>query len=338
MFRLPKEIIDEVEKYREYLEELEKGEISPLRFRGIRVPWGIYSHRGGKVFMTRIRIPAGVITPSQLRVLAEVSQKFGDGVLHITTRQDIQIHNVKIEDTIKIIDCLKDHNLSPRGGGGNTVRNITACPYSGICKEEIFDVRSYAIALTEYLLQDETSFNLPRKFKIAFSGCEKDCAGCLINDVGFLAEEKDGKRGFKVFVGGGLGAESRIGSILEEFLPVEDLGYSVQAIKNIFYRKGDRHNKHHNRLRFLIEDIGIEEFKKLYKEEFKKLKENEYIALRKVELPKKEEKNGEIPKVENEEYKEFLKYNIHPQRQKGFTAVELRIPQGDIPFISQNSA
>ncbi len=330
MFKLPKEIIDEIEEYGYALEKFEEGEISYSRFKGISVPWGIYSHRGERGYMTRIRIPAGVVTPSQLKALAEASCRFGDGILHITTRQDIQIHNVKIEDTIKVIDYLKNFNLSPRGGGGNTVRNITACPFSGICKEEIFDVRGYAIALTEYLLKDESSFNLPRKFKISFSGCEEDCAGCLVNDVGLLAQIKDGKKGFKVFVGGGLGAESRIGKVLEEFLPAQELGYAIQTIKNIFYRRGDRHNRHRNRLRFLIEDIGIEEFKKLYRDEFRRLKEEEYIVLRKIDLQEREEIDEEIPNGEEEDYKEFLKYNVYSQKQTGFAFVELRIPRGDI--------
>ena len=222
--------------------------------------------------MTRIRIPIGIVYPSQLRALAHASKEFGDGILHITTRQDIQIHNVKMEETIKVIDYLKEYNLSPRGGGGNSVRNITACPLAGICDKELFDVRKYAVALTEYLLRQDTSFNLPRKFKITFSGCGRDCTGCLVNDIGFLAQYKDGKVGFKGFVGGGLGAEPRVAKLLEEFLPSEDLGYCVTAIKDIFYEKGDRRNRHHNRLRFLIEDMGLEEFKKLYEDKVRELK------------------------------------------------------------------
>ena len=185
MFQLPDEVKKSIELYRRSLREAEGGKISSSRFKGIRVPWGVYSHRGGKVYMTRIRIPIGIVYPSQLRALAHASKEFGDGILHITTRQDIQIHNVKMEETIKVMDYLKEYNLSPRGGGGNTVRNITACPLAGICDKELFDVRKYAVALTEYLLRQETSFNLPRKLKITFSGCGRDCTGCLVNDIGF---------------------------------------------------------------------------------------------------------------------------------------------------------
>ena len=330
MFQLPKEVKENLESYKLSLEEFQEGKIPSARFRGVRVPWGIYSHRGGEVYMTRIRIPAGLVMPSQLNAIAFASQKYADGILHITTRQDIQIHDLKIEDTIKVMEYLREHNLSPRGGGGNTVRNIIACILSGICEKEVFDVRKYAIALTEYLLRQDTSFTLPRKFKISFSGCSKDCVGCLINDLGLLAKYENGKKGFKVFVGGGMGANSRVGKLLEEFIPQEDLGYCVAAVKNVFYRMGDRRNKHHNRLRFLIEDMGLGEFKKFFKEEFQALKEKEYIVLRKIDFSEKEEADGEIPQIEDEEYKEFLKYSVYPQKQKGYLSVKLRIPRGDI--------
>lgn len=331
MFELPEKIRRDIEGYRQYLNEFLDTRINSARFTGIRVPWGIYTHRGGKVFMNRIRIPAGVIGPSQLKAIAYVAQKYGNGIAHITTRQDIQVHGVKIEDTIKVIDYLKDYHLSPRGGGGNTVRNITSCPLSGICPEEIFDVGGYAISLSEYLLRQETSYNLPRKYKIAFSGCSKDCAGCLANDLGFLARYQNNIKGFKVFVGGGMGAEPQLGKLLEEFIPEEDLGYCVEAAKNVFNRYGDRKNKYRNRLRFLIENIGLGEFKNFYNKELQKLKGNEHIVLRKVEIEKEENQvDGETPRIEDEEFKTFVKYNVRPQKQKGVVSVGLRIPQGDI--------
>lgn len=330
MFQLPEEVKKSMENYKRSLEEAQEDRVSSARFRGVRVPWGIYSHRGGKVYMARIRIPAGVVNPLQLKALADVSQRFTDGVLHITTRQDIQIHNVHIKDTLKVMEHLKEYNLSSRGGGGNTVRNIIACPLSGVCKEELFDVRRYAIALTEYLLRQDTSFNLPRKLKISFSGCSKDCAGCLVNDLGFLAQYQGEKKGFRVFVGGGMGANSRIGKLLEEFISEEDLGYCVAAVKNVFYRRGDRRNKRHNRLRFLIEDMGLGQFKKVYRKEFQELREKEYIVLRKIDFVEQEETDGEIPPIDDEEYSEFLRHNVSSQKQKGFVSVELRIPQGDI--------
>ena len=280
--------------------------------------------------MVRVRIPSGILNCEQLKALSFASQKFGDGKLHLTTRQDIQIHNVKIEDTIKAIEYLKDFDLSPRGGG-NTIRNIIGCSLAGVCPEEIFDIRQYPIGLSEFLLREDSSFNLPRKLKVSFSGCNKDCVGAAIADIGFLAKTLDGKRGFKVFVGGGMGAHPYKGKVLCDFLSEEDVGYCVKAIKNIFYRKGDRRDKHHNRLRFLIHDnLGFDNFKNLYEEEFKNLKEKEYVVLRKINFPSYPEVEENILCGDDEEYKQFLRYNCLAQKQKGFWAVALRVPRGDL--------
>ncbi|MCM8795861.1 MAG: sulfurtransferase TusA family protein [Candidatus Omnitrophica bacterium] len=330
MFKLPNKIKQDLPAYETVIRDFLEGRSSWARFSGIRVPWGNYSHRGGKVFMCRVRLPAGVVSPVQLQALADASILYGDGILHITTRQDIQIHNIKLEDIIKVHNLLKEHELSSRGGGGNTVRNITACPLAGICKEETFDVREDAISLTEYLIADDTSYNLPRKFKIAFSGCLIDCAGCLVNDVGLLATKKDSLLGYKVFCGGGMGAVSCKAKLLEEFIERKDLGYVITAIRNVFYKYGDRKNKHHNRLRFLIQDLGFEKFKEYYQKELKELKENEYISLRKIEFNYPLSKSITLKENNDNEFKKFLKYNCQPQKQDGFLIVKLRIPRGDL--------
>ncbi len=330
MFKLPEEVKNGVKDFKSSLEDFISGKINSARFAGIRVPWGTYSHRGGKIFMSRIRITAGQISPKQLKAIAFAARAYGNGIIHLTTRQDIQIHAVKLEDTVKVIEYLNTYDLSPRGGGGNTVRNITACPLSGICKDEVFEVNDYAAALTEYLLRQDTSFNMPRKLKISFSGCAHDCCGCLVNDVGLVAEQRNKEKGFKVFAGGGMGAEPILGAMLEDFIPESDLGYCVQAIKNIFYKKGDRKNKHHNRLRFLIKDIGFTDFKKIYEEEFSFLRSNEYIVLRKIEPAPAVTVKAEIPSVADEGFLGFLEYSAVSQKQDGLSSVELRIPRGDL--------
>jgi len=330
MFKLPQKIREEISAYSQAIEDYMADRSSWGRFSGIRVPWGNYSHRGGKVFMTRVRIPAGVLSPLQLKALAECSQKYGNGILHITTREDIQIHEIKLEDIIKIHNFLKDYELSSRGGGGNTVRNITACPLSGVCPKEIFDVREDAVALTEYLIADDISYNLPRKFKITFSGCQDDCSGLLANDVGLLAARQDGLLGFRVYVGGGMGTVSLLGRLLEDFILRKDLGYVVCAIRNMFYKYGDRKNKHHNRLRFLIQDLGFDRFKEYYQKELKELKETEYIFLRKVNFDYIESQEFSLPEVKEEEFRDFLEYNCLLQKQGGFSVVKLRIPRGDL--------
>lgn len=330
MFKLPENIKRGIADYKKSLDDFLKGRMNSARFTGIRVPWGIYSHRGGRLFMSRIRIPAGIVTPEQLKAIAHVAKIYGKGLAHITTRQDIQVHDVKIEDTAKAIEYLKDYDLSSRGGGGNTVRNITACVLSGICKDELFDVRPYAVAVAEQLLNQDASYNMPRKLKMTFSACDKDCGGCLVNDVGFASRIKDGKIGFAVFAGGGMGSQPRLGRLLEDFVPAEEAGYYATAIREVFYKNGDRRNKHHNRLRFLIEDIGFDKFRKLYDDELKGLKENEYIFLRKIEYPSPEFPDANIPSSRDGQFNEFLAYSVTGQKQKGASAVELRIPRGDV--------
>lgn len=335
MFRLPKEVIHSIRDFKDALKDFKDGRMSPDRFKGIRVPWGIYSQRGGEIFMARVRIPAGVVTSKQVRVLADCSLKYGNGVLHVTTRQDIQIHDVKIEDTEELIEYLKEFDLSPRGGGGNTVRNITSCPLAGVCGKEAFDVRSYAISLTEFLLPDPDSYRLPRKYKIAFSGCGEDCALATLADLGFIAKERviDNKKalGFSVYAGGGMGAKSRVGQLLEEFILPRDVGHVAEAIKRVFFKHGERRNRHRARLRFLVERLGFEEFKGLYEEERERLKDTVYIALRKISFPYPEDVAGELPVSTDGEFETFKSHNVSPQRQKGYFTMGVKLPLGDIP-------
>ncbi|MFH1789095.1 MAG: nitrite/sulfite reductase, partial [Candidatus Altiarchaeota archaeon] len=272
MFKLPDEVKADVRTYRDSLQRLIAGDISAARFKGVRVPWGVYSQRKNKGNMTRVRFPAGVASGKQLKGIAEAAKRFSNGMLHVTDRQDIQIHNVPLEDTGDLIEFLLEYELSPRGGGGNTVRNITACPRAGICKEEAFDVRGHAIQLTELMLPEPESYTLPRKYKISFSGCGRDCAHATVNDVGFIAKTKAGKKGFTVYVGGGLGSSSRVGRLFEEFLPESDVPYIAEAVKRVFHDHGNRKDKHHARLRFFIEDKGLSEFKRLYIAELDKLR------------------------------------------------------------------
>ena len=331
MFKLPQKVINEIQKYRESLEKFLRGELEDAFFRGMRVPWGNYSQRGGKLLMSRLRIPAGILTPKQLKAIGLAAKNFANSKLHITTRQDIQIHNVPYENSIKIIEYLKDFNISPRGGGGNTVRNITACYLSGICPHENIEVYKIVWGLSEYLLSLDGSYNLPRKLKITFSGCQKDCVGVGVNDVGFVAMNGD----FKVICGGGMGAKSAVGKILQENVKQEEIGYVVKSIMDVFDKYGDRKNKHRNRLRFLIQNIGWERFVELYKQELNRLKETEYIVLRtKDDLSQLPEVNIPIQRQESlpedKEYQLFRKYNTERQKQKGYWCIKLRVPFGEI--------
>ena len=201
-YRLPDSLAADIEKLGELIEQVKSGALTPERFRAVRVPMGVYEQRESGTFMLRVRLPAGGLPPDPMRALADVATRFGNGLLHVTTRQDIQVHRVGLDAIHPALVALREAGLATKGGGGNTVRNITACPHSGVCANEAFDVAPYAVALTEFLLPDPLSFQLPRKYKIAFSGCSRDCAGATVADLGFIARRRDGGPGFAVYVGG----------------------------------------------------------------------------------------------------------------------------------------
>jgi sulfite reductase (ferredoxin) len=272
ILHIPQSIKDDTLSYRRRVKTYLDGQTSPVAFRAYRVPMGVYEQRTTGKFMVRIRIGAGLALPHQVGRIAQLSKNFGNGIVHVTTRQDIQIHDVDIEDTPDILEGLLEAGLSSRGGGGNTVRNVTACPEAGVCHEEQFDVAPYAIAAAEYLLQDRSSFNLPRKYKVVFSGCSKDCAFASIADLGFFAHKKNGTKGFSVYAAGGLGANPATAAKIEDFIEADEIFAVAEAVKRLFDKHGDRSNKHKARLRYVLSRVGIEEFLKLYKLERDKLK------------------------------------------------------------------
>lgn len=326
---LPQKIIDDIQSYKENLIKFLAGEIEDSFFRGIRVPWGFYSQRGGNLLMARLRIPAGIMTPQQLKHIGIAAKNFATGNLHITTRQDIQIHNVPDENSIKILEYLKDCNISPRGGGGNTIRNITCCYLSGICPAEHVEVYKLVWALSEYLLSLDESYRLPRKIKIAFSGCEQDCNYAGINDIGFVAL----RNGFKVLCGGGLGAKSSVGKVLQENVDPREVGYIAKSIVNVFNRYGERKNRHHNRLRFFIQDTGWQRFVELYHAELNKLHQEGQISLvTKAALPRLTESTdtSQKPKILENDDQALLNRIAGRQKQAGHFYVTLRVPLGEI--------
>ena len=272
ILHIPESVEEDTLNYRREVKKFLDGQTSPIAFRAYRVPMGVYEQRTAGKHMVRIRIGAGLVLPFQLERIAQLSNTYGNGILHITTRQDIQIHEVNIEDSPDILEGLLEVVLSARGGGGNTVRNVTACPQAGVCPKEEFDVAGYAIATAEYLLQDRSSFNLPRKYKIVFSGCSKDCAYACVADLGFFAHLKNGVKGFSVYAAGGQGSNPAVAVKIEDFIKAQEVFAVAEAIKRLFDKQGDRANKHQARLRYVLARLGVEEFVKLYQKERQILK------------------------------------------------------------------
>ncbi len=271
LYRLPASLWEDLAQFRDMTEQFMAKAIPADRFQAFRIPLGIYEQRESGAYMLRLRLPAGIILPAQMRVVAEMARKYGDGSLHLSSRQDIQVHHIALENLYPALVVLAQAGLCSKGGGGNCVRNIAACPQAGVCPRETFDVTPHVIGLTELLLSDPLSCQLPRKYKIAFSGCGQDCALATINDLGFISKLRDGNEGFTVYVGGGMGAKSRVGVLLEEFIPTSQVCRVAEAIKRVFDKYGNRENRHHARLRFLLADLGLEAFTALYRTELEAL-------------------------------------------------------------------
>ncbi len=291
--------------------------------------------------MQRIKIPFGGVNAAQLETMADVAEEYSVGVAHVTTRQDFQLHYIHIEDTPALMRRLAAVGITTREACGNTVRNVTACPLAGVCHDEVFDVTPYAQALAGFLLGHPDCQNFGRKFKIAFSGCsDKPCALVRIHDLGAVAatREVDGetRRGFALYVGGGLGTVPYQAKLMEEFLPEEELLPTAQAIARVFTRLGEKRNRNAARLKFLVAKLGIDEFRRLVAEERKTLAEDPawtaYIpgAHAHTEQPVRPPGLVQIGAESSEEYRRWLQSNVHRQRQSGYAAVTLTLPLGDI--------
>ncbi|ODU23862.1 MAG: hypothetical protein ABS95_02820 [Verrucomicrobia bacterium SCN 57-15] len=325
----------ELDEFQTTLEQFKSGIISEAQFRSIRVPMGIYEQRESGTYMLRVRFPAGGILPDHLRCIGEVASTSGIGVLHVTTRQEFQVHRVPLDSIVPALRSLAAAGLSTKGGGGNTVRNITACFDSGVCPREAFDVAPYAVALTERFMPDPLSFQLPRKYKIAFAACGKDCSGATVNDLGFVARRRNDADGFAVYVAGGMGGKSRVASLLHEFIPASDAFLVAEAVKRVFDKNGNRKNKHLARLRFLVERIGLDAFRALYEKELAALRatapaplQTRPYPVRDRLLPKGDRINigGNSDKIAR-----WWASNVTPQKQSGFFMVHIQLALGDLP-------
>ena len=292
--------------------------------------------------MQRIKIPMGKLTMRQLEVLAEVAEEYSDGILHVTTRQDIQLHFVHIEDTPDMMRRLAAVGITTREACGNTVRNVTACPLAGVCSTESFDVSPYAHAITFFLLGHDDTQDFGRKFKVAFSGCHDQACGLTnFHDVGCIAKTKvvDGqvKRGFAFYVGGGLGAVPYAAQLMDEFLPEEELLPVTQAIARIFARHGEKANRARARLKFLVKKLGFDEFKRLVAEERKVLRPDPRWTAFLSDLHNTDETPlrpaAELPAgapASTPAFAQWRRSNVQPQSQPGYSVVIQALPLGDL--------
>ena len=289
--------------------------------------------------MQRIKIPGGGLTVEQLETVADLAEEYSDGIAHVTTRQDFQLHYIHIEDTPTIMRRLAAVGITTREACGNSVRNITACPYAGVCRDEVFDVTPYAQAMFRFLLGHPDVQNFGRKFKPAFSGCSQHACGLTnIHDIGFIAatrsENGQEKRGFVTFVGGGLGAVPYNAKLLDEFVPAGEILPVTQAVSRVFARLGEKRNRSRARIKFLVQDLGIEKFRELVAEERKTLPyDARWTGLIKdAESFRESPLNpaGEGADSGSAEFKRWSRTNLRPQKQDGYVVATVTLPLGDI--------
>ncbi len=313
------------------IELFQKGKIDEEKFRSLRLARGVYGQRQEGVQMIRIKLPYGKVFSNQLRRISDVSDEYSRGRLHITTRQDIQIHYVSLDRTPELWAQLEKDDVTLREACGNTVRNVTASETAGIDVNEPFDVSPYADALFRFFLRNPICQEMGRKFKVSFSASDEDTGLSYMHDLGFIAKIENNVRGFKVMLGGGLGSRPRHADVLYDFLPSDKIIPVMEGVLRIFDRQGERKSRAKARLKFLIEDIGLEGFKELV--------DNEQHAIEHKSVPINADAyvasipvNVEIPKVNIEDQQTFNLWkstNVIPQKQAGYVAIGIKVLLGD---------
>ena len=330
---------EEIANFEEQKNKFKAGEWAETEFMRFRLRQGVYGQRQPDRQMVRVKAPFGGLTARQMDVLGEVSERFAPLKKgHLTTRENIQYHHVPLDDTPEVMRILGDVGLSTREACGNVVRNVVAPPTAGVSHDEVFDVTPYSAAYARYFLRHPTTQMMPRKSKVAFSGSESDEAMTPIHDVGFIARVKDGQKGFKIVVGGGLSIMPRMAQTLEEFVPVEDFIKYAEAVLRIYNRQDEeRKNLMKARIKFTIERLGMDTFRDMVHEELKGEWANKKIDLESLMFVEDEEADAPgvpsdaTPEPANDAaYAKWKATNVAPQRQDGFNLVYVRVERGDI--------
>ena len=329
---------EDVKRVSKEMQRFKSGILNDEEWRRFRLQNGIYGVRFQKnIQMIRVKIPYGELTSNQLQMLGEIAELFSSGIGHVTTRQDIQMYWISLNAVPEVLRRLSEVGLTTRESSGHTVRNVTACPLAGVCTKEEFDITPYAKYIAYYFMRNPLAQNLPRKFKIAFSSCSEDCALGSINDLGVIAISKNHNgeqiKGFRIYVGGGLGSPPRAAHLLEDFTLADDLGVTCETVLRVFDRLGNRDNLQRARMKFLIEKIGINQFREMI------FKERQVLRVTISGDPNTNVEDTIIDKkllgitnnkIDDENFNKWLNTNVVDQKQKGFKSVFINLIGGDI--------
>lgn len=315
--------LEEIDRLEQAIAGFKAGEIDPDRFTAIRLQQGAYGQRQQDAYMLRIKVPGGRLTAAQLEAIAEVVEDYsGHKIAHVTTRQDLQVHYIRIEQMVAAMRRLAKVGLTSREACGNAVRNMTACSLAGVCPKEHVDVGTHVDAATVHFLRNPLNQQLPRKFKISFSGCETDCAQSLLHDCGVIATVKDGQPGFRIRAGGGLGHKPRESIVIEEFIPERELLFTMEALVALHNKYSDRTLRAKSRLKFLVERFGEDGFREKYREEFERTRQ----ALANKPYPQGE---WHAP-TGSEAPGQGAPRRLFAQKQNGLFVFPIALPIGDV--------
>jgi sulfite reductase beta subunit-like hemoprotein len=321
----------DIDTFVEMLGRFESSAISSEEFRAFRLLRGVYGQRQTDVQMIRVKIPFGRLFPAQLEALAVVGERYSRGFGHVTTRQNVQFHFVKMSDVETAMRLLDEAGLTTREACGNSVRTVTACEVAGVCDGAPFDVTAYAEALTRMLLRHPLSSSLPRKFKIAFSGCGTDCASGAIHDLGFIAKTENGERGFKVLAAGGLSTTPQAAITLHEFVRAGEISRVAEAVVRLFHALGNRENKHRARMKYVLRKLGEDGFRAEYAKRRAEVDAEALAELTEAQQPA----TSPAPPVTDDGpraagYLAWHASAVFTQKQAGYSAVYVRLPLGDV--------
>lgn len=313
------------------IHEFQNGQVDEERFRSLRLARGVYGQRQEGVQMVRIKIPFGQLTTRQLRRIADISDEYATGNLHITTRQDIQIHYVSLDRTPQLWADLERDKITLREACGNTVRNITGSPLAGINPEEPFDISPYADAVFRYFLRNPICQDMGRKFKISFSSSAADDSYSFVHDLGFIPVIENGEKGFKVMLGGGIGSQPHHAAVAHEFLPTEQIIPFTESVLRVFDQYGERARRHKARMKYLLQDVGLDGFRALVEEQQQSLPYQTYPidgtgANFSLPTPKLDKASD----LTDDNFRTWRATNVIAQKQDGYFAVGIKLTNGDI--------
>jgi sulfite reductase beta subunit-like hemoprotein len=314
------------------------GEIENDSWRPLRLSYGLYYQLDHTSHMQRIKVAGGMLSAAQLEVMADVTERYGRGIAHITTRQDIQIHWVPLEQIMDMYDRLLAVDITTRGACADTVRNVTACPYAGVSPDEPFDVAPYCLAIHDYFLFNPLNLTLPRKFKIAVEGCPLDCAQVPINDIGLYATLRGGERGFSLWAGGGLGSQPFLAVPVCDFVAAADVLIWCEAIVRVQHRHGERKNRSRARMKYVVKKMGPERFRATIEAEVARVTGERGAELRAevahwtgaYHVPPPA---ADVPAAAGGARPTFAAWkrtNVRPQRQAGYVSALVQLPLGDV--------